>query len=230
MRDVQRVFVTGGTGYIGRRLIPELHAQGYDVIALAREQSRGKLPRSCTPVTGDALNGDSYRRFTEGVDTFVQLVGVSHPSPAKARQFREVDLKAGLEAIRVAREEGLHHFVYVSVAQPAPVMQSYQAVRAECEQAIVESGIPATVLRPWYVLGPGHLWPYCLLPFYKVAELIPQTRESALRLGLVTIQQMIRALVRAVDEPSEGMRVLNVKEIRSFGKLPGENSKKLPKR
>lgn len=219
MIQAQRVFITGGTGYTGKRLIPELHAHGHEVIALVREQSRDKLPANCTAVTGDALNGDSYQKFAEGTDTFVQLVGVSHPSPAKAKQFHNIDLKAGLEAIRVARQVGVRHFVYVSVAQPAPVMQAYQAVRAECEQAIAGSGLAATVLRPWYVLGPGHVWPYCLFPLYKVAELIPQTRESALRLGLITIREMIRALVCAVDQPVEGMRVWSVADIRSFGKL-----------
>ncbi|MBV9264794.1 MAG: NAD-dependent epimerase/dehydratase family protein [Acidobacteriaceae bacterium] len=219
MTNVQRVFITGGTGYIGSRLIPDLHKHGYEVIALARDQSRSKLPWNCTPVTGDALNGDSYRRFVEGADAFVHLVGVSHPSPAKAKQFREIDLKAALEAIGVAREAGIQHFVYVSVAQPAPVMQSYQSVRADCEQAIASSGVAATVLRPWYVLGPGHRWPYCLLPFYKIAELIPQTRASALRLGLVTIDQMIAALLWAVDQPGRGIRVLNVPDIRSVGNV-----------
>ena len=212
----RRVFITGGTGYIGKRLIPQLHAQDCHVIALAREQSRNKLPRGCTPVTGDALDGDSYRKFVEGADTFVHLVGVSHPSPAKAKQFREIDLRSGLEAIRVARQVGIEHFVYVSVAQPAPVMRDYQAVRAECEQAIAGTGMAATVLRPWYVLGPEHRWPYSLLPFYKVAELIPQTRETALRLGLVTIGQMICALVHAVGHPAEGVRILGVPEIRSL--------------
>ncbi|HZQ55977.1 MAG TPA: NAD-dependent epimerase/dehydratase family protein [Bryobacteraceae bacterium] len=217
MAQIQRIFVTGGTGYIGTRLIPALHARGHEVIALARETSRKKLPWNCTPVIGDALDGDAYRHFVEGVDTFVQLVGVPHPSPAKAEQFRRIDLKAGLEAIRVASEAKVRHFIYVSVAQPAPVMQSYQAVRAECERALADSGLAATVLRPWYVLGPGHLWPYCLLPFYKVAELIPRTREGARRLGLVSIQQMIRALARAVDEPCEGTRILSVSDIRAFG-------------
>ncbi|MBV8895583.1 MAG: NAD(P)H-binding protein [Acidobacteriaceae bacterium] len=203
---------------MGKQLIPALHASGHEVVALTREQSRSKLPWTCTPVVGDALDGDSYRSLAEGADTFVQLVGVSHPSPAKAAQFRQVDLKAGLEAIRIARQLNVPHFVYVSVAQPAPVMQSYVAVRSECEQAIAANGLSGTVLRPWYVLGPGHLWPYCLLPFYKLAELVPGTREGALRLGLLTIQQMVNALVRAVNEPSPGLRVLNVPEIRSFGR------------
>jgi uncharacterized protein YbjT (DUF2867 family) len=101
------------------------------------------------------LSGDSYRPFAKGADTFLQLAGVSHPSPAKAAQFRKIDLKAGLEAVRVAREVDIHHFIYVSVAQPAPVMHAYQAIRAECEQVILRSGLSATILRPWYVLGPA---------------------------------------------------------------------------
>lgn len=218
MTNIHRVFITGGTGYVGSRLIAQLQGRGYQVIAATREQSRAKLPPNCTPVVADVLDEDSYRTSAEGADTFVQLVGVSHPSPAKAKQFREIDLKAGLEAIRVARQVRVRHFVYVSVAQPAPVMHSYQAVRAECEQAIAASGVAATVLRPWYILGPGHIWPYSLLPFYKVAELIPKTREAAWRLGLITIRQMTRALVRAVDQPAEGLRVWSVPDIRSFGK------------
>jgi uncharacterized protein YbjT (DUF2867 family) len=214
MPKTHRIFVSGATGYIGRRVIPELLARGHEVRALAREQSRHKLPANCTPAIADALNGDSYRPFAEGADTFLQLAGVSHPSPAKAAQFRQIDLKAGLEAVRVAREVGIQHYIYVSVAQPAPVMHSYQAVRAECEQAIFMSGLSATILRPWYVLGPGHRWPYGLIPLYKVAELLPQTREGALRLGLVTITQMIRALAEAVDHPCDRVCILDVVRIR----------------
>jgi uncharacterized protein YbjT (DUF2867 family) len=216
MANSSRVFVAGGTGYLGKRLIPELHAHGHEVIALTRESSRARLPRTCTAAVGDALNGDSYSRFVEGCDSFVQLVGVAHPSPAKAEQFRGIDRVVGLEAVRVARKAGVRHFIYVSVAQPAPVMKVYQEVRAEVERAIVASGMAATILRPWYVLGPGHIWPYCLLPFYKVAELFPGTRDAALRLGLVTIREMTGALTRAVGEPCEGICYLDVPGIRRY--------------
>jgi uncharacterized protein YbjT (DUF2867 family) len=218
MANIHRIFVTGGTGYIGSRLIPVLQAQRHEVVALAREKSKGKLPPGCTPVVGNALDGESYLRFAEGVDTFIQLVGVSHPSPAKAREFTEIDLKAGLAAVRVASQTGVDHFIYMSVAQPAPVMRTYAKVRAECEQAISNSGLNATVVRPWYVLGPGHLWPYLLVPFYKVAELVPQTRDGARRLGLLTIRELVGALVRVVDEPPKGIRLLNVTDVRQLGR------------
>lgn len=214
---MRNIFITGGTGYIGSRLIPALHARGHEVIALVREQSKNKLPAMCTAVVGNALDGEAYRRFVEGADTFIQLVGVSHPSPAKARQFAQIDLKAGLEAIRITRETNVLHFIYMSVAQPAPVMQAYLCVRAECERAIAANHLNATIMRPWYVLGPGHWWPSFLIPFYKVAELIPQMREGALRLGLLTIDEMVRALVRVVDEPPEGVRVLTVSDVRRLG-------------
>ena len=82
-------------------------------------------------------------------------------------------------------------------------MKAYIAVREECEQAIKESGLNSTILRPWYVLGPGHRWPYLLLPMYWLMERVPATRETALRLGLVTLPQMLNALLAAVETPAK---------------------------
>jgi uncharacterized protein YbjT (DUF2867 family) len=96
-------------------------------------------------------------------------------------------------------------------------MQAYQAVRSEVESLLRESGVPATVLRPWYVLGPGHRWPYLLIPFYWIMELLPSKRETAQRLGLVTHAQMIAALVRAVEEPTTNFRVVAVPQIKTMG-------------
>jgi uncharacterized protein YbjT (DUF2867 family) len=104
--------------------------------------------------------------------------------------------------------------VYVSVAQPAPVMRAYQEVRRQAEDTLVASGLTRTVLRPWYVLGPGHRWPYALLPLYAVLEKLPSTRDSARRLGLVTRRQMVAALINAVENPPPRERLIEVPEIR----------------
>jgi len=209
------VFITGGTGYMGQRLIGRLLERGHEVRALVRPGSEGKVPFGCTAISGNALDGSSYAQQISPADTFVQLVGVAHPSPAKAEEFRRVDLPAGLGAVAAAKAAGVRHFVYLSVAHPAPMMQAYVAVRSECEQAIESAGLNATILRPWYVLGPGHWWPYLLLPMYKLAELLRATREGARRLGLVTLEQMTSALTVAVENPVHGVRVVTVPEIRS---------------
>ena len=109
----------------------------------------------------------------------------------------------------------MKHFIYVSVARPSPVMKAYQATRAEGERMIRDSGLDATILRPWYVLGPGHRWPYALIPMYWLFERMPGTRDTARRLGLVTLEQMVSALVASVESNAEGVRILEVPSIRS---------------
>ena len=214
---MRSVFVTGGTGFMGRNLIVELVHRKYAVQALARHGSEHKLPHGCKVIPGDALDKNSFVSRIPPAETFVQLIGVTHPNPSKKDEFRAVDLGSARAAIEAAREAGIRHFVYVSVAQPAPVMKFYIQVRAEAEKMIRESGMNATILRPWYVLGPGRRWPVLLKPMYWLMERIPSTRESAQRLGLVTLEQMVGALVRSVESPVQGVRVLGVPEIRANG-------------
>ena len=129
---------------------------------------------------------------------------------------------SGQEAIKAAARAGVQHFVYVSVAHPAPMMKAYVEVRSQCEETLRQSAMNATILRPWYVLGPGHWWPYALIPMYKLAELLPSTRAGALRLGLVTHAQMVSSLVWSIENPATGVRILEVPEIRSGSGISGQ--------
>jgi uncharacterized protein YbjT (DUF2867 family) len=208
------IFVTGATGYLGRRVVPDLLARGHSVKALARPGSEGRLPTGVEPVIGDALDAVSFAARVAPADTFLQLIGVPHPSPAKAALFRSVDLASAKASTTAAAGARVSHFVYVSVAHPAPAMKAYWQARAEAEAFLAQTRLNATVLRPWYVLGPGHRWPYLLLPGYWIAERLPGTRETARRLGLVTLDQMAAAIVRAIENPAVGMKIVEVPEIR----------------
>lgn len=213
------ICVTGGTGYIGSRLIPRLTAGGHEVRAVVRPGSQRKIPSHVSIIAADPLIENSYTESIRGCDTFVHLIGVPHPSPAKAAQFRTIDLPSVQVAVKAARDAGIWHFIYLSVAHPAPMMEAFITVRAEGEALLRASAMPATFVRPWYVLGPGHWWPYALLPFYRVAEGLPATRELALRLGLVTISQMLNVLVWSVDNPPSDIRILDVPKIRELSRL-----------
>lgn len=211
------VLLLGGTGYVGRALSARLLIRGHRVRVLARPSSVGRVASGATPVTGNALDARAVAGAVRAGDVVVQLVGTPHPSPAKAQQFRDVDLVSITACVEALKSAPISHLVYVSVAHPAPVMQAYIDVRSTGERLIREAGIRAVILRPWYVLGPGHRWPLVLVPLYAIASLVPSMREGAQRLGLVTLEQMVRALVTAVesqparDEP----RVLGVPEIRA---------------
>jgi uncharacterized protein YbjT (DUF2867 family) len=215
---VASICITGGTGYIGSRLIPLLTNRGHQVKAVVRPGSARKIPTDVSIITADPLKENSYTESIRGCDTFIHLIGVAHPSPAKAAQFRSIDLPSIQVAVKAARDAGIGHFIYLSVAQPASMMEAFLAVRAEGETLIRASGTNATFVRPWYVLGPGHWWPYAILPFYWLAELVPSTRESAKRLGLVTISQMLGTLVWSVDNPASGVRILDVPKIRELSR------------
>lgn len=222
----RHVFITGATGYIGRRVASELVARGHAVRGLVRPGSESRAPSGIEVVAGDALDAASYRDAVRPCDTWVHLVGVAHPSPAKADQFLTVDLASVEAAMEAAAFAHVSHVVYVSVAHPAPVMRAYVEARRRGEARVVASGLPATILRPWYVLGPGHRWPIVLTPIYHLACLIPRWRAGAERLGLVSIDTMVRALVVCVEEPAPSTRVLDVPAIRTLGSRtsPGNRS------
>ncbi|MFZ1134577.1 MAG: NAD(P)H-binding protein [Candidatus Korobacteraceae bacterium] len=213
------VFLTGGTGFLGRSLATELLRRGHRVRALVRPGSESRVVEGCEIVHGDALRAETYAANIAPADTFVHLVGVPHPSPSKANEFRAIDLVSCREAVSAAKQAGIQHFVYLSVARPAPMMKEYQAVRAEGERMITESGIPATFVRPWYVLGPGRSWPIVLQPFYALARLFPATREGANRLALVTLEQMTQTLAFAVERPAERIQIFEPPQIKLGGQV-----------
>lgn len=209
------VFVTGGTGYIGRPLIDVLIQRGHSVYALVREGSESKLPAQAIRVIGNVLDATTFVDAIPADATLVHLVGTPHPNPRKAVEFQRVDLASIRASTAAAQLAGVRHLVYVSVAHPAPVMHAYIAVREQGEAMVTASGIPATILRPWYVLGPGHRWPYLLIPIYALLERLPATRAGAERLGLVSRRAMVSALARAVEmPPTQGVRITDVPEIR----------------
>lgn len=212
---VKTIFITGGTGYIGSRLIKQLIDRGHTVIALVRKGSEGKLPQGAQAVIANPFDAFSFQNSIPKKSVFIQLLGVSHPSPKKKEQFRTIDLASVKASADAAAFAGADHFIYVSVSMvPSKIMRDYQWVRAEGEAYCLSKNLHCSFLRPWYVLGPGHWWPVLLLPFYGIAQLVPTWKAKARGMGFVTIRQILDALVMLAESEPADRRVLEIAQIR----------------
>jgi uncharacterized protein YbjT (DUF2867 family) len=211
------VFIAGGTGYIGRRLIRILLAEGYDVTAFVREQSTKKLPEGCHAIIGSPFDAASYVGSIPADCVFVHLVGVSHPGPKKKLLFYSVDLASLKVSVAAAKQAKVKHFVYVSVAQhPTKVMADYQQARRQGEEAILRSGLTSTFIRPWYVVGPGYYWPLLFQPMFKLLEVIPSTSVQAKALALVSLKQMLLTLKNTIiNKPKAIHTIIEVSDIKN---------------
>ncbi|MFF1574246.1 SDR family oxidoreductase [Leifsonia sp. NPDC058292] len=128
------ILVTGGTGTIGRRVVPLLRAAGQDVRILSRH------PKDDQPgvrhVAGDTVAGTGLAEALDGVSTVLHLAG-----GAKG------DDRAALNLVAAAREAGVGHLILISVVGADRMPIGYFRAKAAAEQAITESGLPWTVLR-----------------------------------------------------------------------------------
>lgn len=215
---MKQIFITGGTGYMGSRLIKMLFAQGYKVKALVRKDSENKLPAGCDYVIANPFDAKSFEKEIPSDATFIQLLGVAHPGPKKKEQFKTIDLASAKASASAAREACVKHFVYVSVAQTSTnIMKDYQECRAAGEAYIRSTAIAATFIRPWYVVGPGHYWPLLFSPLFKILEWIPSTSRKAKALRLVSLKQMLNTLMYAIEHsPDNGVDVIEIERIRKM--------------
>lgn len=215
MENKKTIFITGATGYIGTRLIRLLTGRGHRVIALVRKGSEQKVPAGAEVVVGNPFEAKTFQSSIPEGSVFIQLLGVAHPSPKKAKQFKEIDLRSAKTSADAADNAGVRHFIYVSVAMaPSKLMQAYQEVRKEGEKYCLGKTFNCTFIRPWYVLGPGHWWPILLLPFYGLAEIIPAWRKKARAMSLVTIRQMLTTLINVAESEPLPIRIFEIADIR----------------
>ena len=133
------ILVTGGTGTVGSQVVRELLSRGAQVQVLTRDPAKGaKLPAGVKAVTGDLMKVETVRRVFKGVDG-VFLINAVSPT----------EVHEGLLSVCALRDENVERLVYLSVhhADAVPWVPHFGG-KLGIEQAVLKSGVPATVLRP----------------------------------------------------------------------------------
>ena len=151
-----RILVTGATGYVGGRLVPQLVESGHDVRCLTRSPEKlaaVSWADRVTVVKGDALEPESLTAAVEGVDAVYYLVH----SIGTGHSFEATDREAATNVAEAAAAAGVGRIVYLGGLLPPEDEEAspHLASRAEVGQVFLDSGVPSIVLQAGIVLGSG---------------------------------------------------------------------------
>ena len=208
--DAPLVAVTGVTGYVGGRLVPELLAAGYRVRALARhpERLRGRpWFDDVDIVTADASDPDQLRDALRDVDVAYYLIH----SLGSGRQFEQRDRRTALVFAQSAREASVRRIVYLGGLYPeGQELSPHLASRTEVGEILLASGVPTTVLRAAVILGSGsasfEMMRY--LTERLPAMTVPRWVDN--RIQPIAIRDVLRYLVGAAAMPPEVSRGFDI--------------------
>jgi NADH dehydrogenase len=205
------VAVAGGTGFVGGGIATELHRLGHRVVVLSHRgaAARGGLPDSVEIRTADARTGEGLVEALRGVDALtIALAFRNSPmeSPRRHQTFMEIDAAGTEHLVAAAREAGVRRIAYISGAGAAPdATRHWFRAKWQAEEAVRESGLTWTIIRPTWVYGPRDVALNRFLGFARRLPFVPMTNTGRQLLAPVFIDDVARLVADSlVDEAAAG--------------------------
>jgi uncharacterized protein YbjT (DUF2867 family) len=206
----KRCLVTGATGYVGGRLVPELLAAGYRVRVLARSPEKLRdLPwrDAVEVVRGDAGDPAALAVATADVDVAYYLV---HAIGAGA-DFDAIEVRVARAFATAARAAGVGRIVYLGGMAPADqALSEHLRSRAEVGRILLESGVPTVALGAGTVIGSGSLSFEMLRYLTERLPVMITPRWVRTRIQPIAIRDVLRYLVACAELPPEVNRAFDI--------------------
>ena len=200
----QRVFVTGGTGFVGKAVIRALLAQGFLVRCLVRPGSEHDLKgfESIDRVPGDVLQPDGLAASVEGCSALVHLVGIIREQRGRGVTFDRLHTQATRNMLALARAAGIKRFAQMSALGSRPGARArYHQTKWEAEEAVRASDLEWTIFRPSIIFGRGDAFMSVLGRAVKQLPVMPVLGDGRYRLQPIPVEQVAEGFGRALRTP-----------------------------
>ena len=206
------ILVTGGTGFIGPKIVHKLRADGHDVRCLVRDRSRGaELERlGCELVGGDVTDPGSLEAAVAGCDVVVHLVAII---AGRREEFERVMEQGTRDLVDSSKRAGVRRFILMSALGASDETRDlvpYYHAKWEMERAVRESGLEHVIFRPSFVFGGDG---GALRQFTRIARLSPVTPivgSGEQKLQPIWVDDVAAYFAAAVDEPAAANRTFEL--------------------
>jgi NADH dehydrogenase len=202
-----KVLVTGGTGFVGPRIVHALRAHGRDVRALVRRPERGArlAGLGAELVMGDVTDQASVQAAMDGCTHVVHLVAIIKGRP---QDFEGVMTQGTRNVVAAAKEARVQRFVLMSAAGTSettrPVVP-YFAAKWAMEQDVTGSGLEYTIFRPSFVFGRGGALP-AFIKQVRYSPVVSVIGSGQQRIQPIWVDDVAEYYARAVDAPAAANR------------------------
>jgi len=207
-----KILVTGGTGFIGPKVVHALRAQGRDVRALVRRPDRATYlgGLGAELVAGDVTDPVSLRAAIRGCTHVVHLVAIIQGRPD---QFHRVMTVGTQNLIAAAKEERVQRFVLMSAlgtSETAAQTVPYFAAKWAEERDVAASGLEYTTFRPSFVFGrDGGALP-TFIRQVKLSPVVTVIGEGLQRSQPIWVEDVAATFAKAVDLPQAANRTFEL--------------------
>jgi len=198
---MQRIFVAGGTGFVGRSVVRALLARGFLVRCLVRPGSERQLKgfESIDRVPGDVLLPEGLVACAEGCAAIVNLVGIIREHRSRGVTFERLHVQATANMLRVAKEAGVKRYVHMSaLGARSGARSAYHRTKWRAEEAVRESGIGWTIFRPSVIFGPGDEFISVLAGMVRRLPAVPVLGDGQYRLQPIPVEQVAEGFAQAL--------------------------------
>ena len=211
------ILVTGGTGFVGPKVVHALRERDLPVRCLVRTPSSSAAQAltawGCELVQGDVTDAPSLGPAVDGCDVVVHLVAIRQGSPEK---FERVMEQATRDLVAAAKDAGARRFVLMSAlgtSEQTKDLVPYYHAKWDMEQTVAASGLEHVIFRPSFIFGTdGGILP----TFKKLAKLTPVTPitgRGTQRIQPIWVDDIAAYFSAAVDKPEAVNRTFELGEI-----------------